>query len=152
MANINCGHCHNTHASVAEVRACSTRKTERPSTTPARGARPTRKAQPKLVYPNNPFFQAHLDAELVYSVGGDSTLSRRQATAMVIREFLSSGYPDEAQKCGHCGELSAWYRPTVGAVMCIGCGSVYCSGRAHFDKETGKIVEDVPARWSNPSR
>lgn len=128
---INCGHCHQSHVSVAEVRACSTRKAQRPSTSGARGNRRTKR--PALVYPNNPFFQAHLDAELVYSSGG--MFNRRQLTQIVIDEFLRSGYPDEAMKCGNCGHESAWYRPTVGAVMCIGCTSVRV-GRAN--KETGK--------------
>jgi ribosomal protein S27E len=134
MANINCGHCHKTHGSVAEVRACSTRKTERPSTSGARKPAPRRASQPKLVYPNNPFFQAHLDAELVYSSGG--MYNRRQLTAIVIDEFLRSGYPDEAMTCGNCGHESAWYRPTVGAIMCIGCGSVRCG---QVDQATGKV-------------
>ena len=131
---INCGHCHKSHASVADVRACSTRKTERPSTTPARGARPARKRQPALVFPNNPFFHDHLSAELAYSSGG--MFNRRQLTQIVIDEFLRSGYPDEAMECGNCGHESAWYRPTVGAVMCIGCRSVRV-GR--HNKETDKV-------------
>jgi len=131
--NINCGHCHNTHPSVADVRTCSTsRKAPHPSST----RRPARR-QPTLTYPNNPFFQAHLDAELAYSVGGDSTLTRRQATARVINEFLNSGHPDKAMECGNCRTDGAWWRPTVGAVMCINCRSVRV-GR--YDKETGNVT------------
>lgn len=147
---INCGHCHQSHPSVAEVRACSTRKAQRPSTSGAR--KPARRRQPALTYPNNPFFQAHLDAELVYSVGGGSSWTRRQATAVVINEFLNSGYPDEASECGHCHTMNAWWRPTVGSMMCIGCGSVLCPGRAHWDEAMQKVIEDTPTRWSNPSR
>lgn len=146
---MKCGHCKNEGVTVEHVRACSApRKAERPSTSGARSTRRTKR--PALVYPNNPFFQNHLDAELAYSMGG--MYNRRQLTQIVIGEFLRSGYADEASECGHCHTMNAWWRPTVGSTQCIACGSVLCPGRAHWDKETGKVIEDTPTVWSNPSR
>ena len=125
---INCGHCHKSHVSVAEVRACSTRKTERPSTSGARkpAQRSTRRG---FEFPENPWFQLHLDGEMAYS----GFMGPARCIAMVKSEFAE--YDDAAIKCGNCGDVAAWWRPTVGAFMCVNCHS--CRG-GRMNKETGK--------------
>lgn len=66
----------------------------------------------------NPWQDVHLDDEIAFTGDG---YTREQAARAVATEYDGM---DEAYTCGHCGSDQAFYRATVGAVMCTACDAV----------------------------
>ena len=73
---------------------------------------------------NNPWVEMHIAAEVDYQ----SHLGRRGARAMAEKlvgfEYADAPDPIDCE----CGE-TAWYRATVGAMICPSCRALYrCNG------------------------
>lgn len=62
--------------------------------------------------PENPWRDVHLDDEMAFTGDG---YTREQAARAVAAEYDGM---DEAYTCGNCSSDRAFYRATVGAVMC----------------------------------
>ncbi len=67
---------------------------------------------------SNPYFAQHMSQEML---GCESGSERSIARQVVIREF--AGHENAEDKCGKCGS-DAFYRPTVGCVMCPSCRAI----------------------------
>jgi len=81
----------------------------------------------------NPWQDVHAEDDRAYTGDG--------YTAAMSRALTASEYAgeDQAHTCGNCGSGRAFYRATVGAVMCTACSAV----RVIRDGEDGTAVE----RW-----
>lgn len=80
------------------------------------------------------------------SLMNDHHLGSRREAALIERE---NGH-QPAAICGRCGEPSAYYRYTIGAVQCIDCRAIRYG--ATWDQGKGDWVRDeageVVIRWS----
>jgi hypothetical protein len=72
----------------------------------------------------NPWVALHMDAEMLSTGEG---YTRSMARALVLSEFANGPDPMDCEAPG-CNGV-AWYRATVGALMCPDCRSLYhCNG------------------------
>ena len=73
---------------------------------------------------NNPWIEQHIVAEMDYQWHLGRRGARAMAEKLVRLEFAGAPDPIDCE----CGE-KAWYRATVGAMICPSCRALYrCNG------------------------
>jgi ribosomal protein L37AE/L43A len=79
----------------------------------------------------NPWMVQHMSIEMR---GCESGSERAMARELVKHEY--AGHEDSAEQCGVCGEMTVYYRATVGFEQCTHCRAIKVGGWEH--KVTGE--------------